>query len=128
MQIQESPHKAAAGTRTAEKVGDAPRFLPDEEIARCATFRDVVWLAWQNRACKGMTKRTLAEECGLYAPHVTNFVNAQAYDSKGKKRADLPAGKVDEFERVVGNRAVSQWLINRAELTILERVIATTKR
>jgi hypothetical protein len=65
--------------------------------------------------------------CGLYAPHVTNFVNPQAFDQKGKKRADLPADKVDEFERVVGNRAVSQWLADRAELTILERMIANKR-
>jgi hypothetical protein len=104
----------------------APRFLPDDEIARCETFRDAVWLAWENRATR-ITKRTLAELCGLYAPHVTNFVNEHALDSKGKKRADLPAEKIDEFERVVGNRAVSQWLVERVGLTLLEQVIANKR-
>ncbi|SAL26039.1 hypothetical protein [Caballeronia telluris] len=127
MQTQQTPHKAAATNLKSEGPADAPRFLPDDEIAQCATFRDAVWLAWENRAVKGMTKRTLAELCGLYAPHVTNFVNPQAFDAKGKKRADLPAEKVDEFERVVGNRAVSQWWADRVELTILERMIANKR-
>ncbi|TCK44012.1 hypothetical protein B0G84_2360 [Paraburkholderia sp. BL8N3] len=127
MQIQQTPHKAAAQALQRDSASSQPRFLPDDEIARCASFRDAVWLAWEHRAIKGMTKRTLAELCGLYAPHVTNFINPQAFDPKGKKRADLPAEKVDEFERVVGNRAVSQWLADRAELTILERMIANKR-
>ncbi|WP_250481872.1 XRE family transcriptional regulator [Caballeronia sp. NCTM5] len=127
MQTQQTPHKAAAKALQRDGVSDAPRFLPDELIAQCGSFRDAVWLAWENRTIRGMTKRTLAEVCGLYAPHVTNMVNAKAYDSKGKKRADLPAEKVDEFERVVGNRAISQWLADRAELTILERMIANKR-
>jgi hypothetical protein len=127
MQTQQTPHKAAAHSLKPERDAPAPRFLPEEQIAGCASFRDAVWLAWENRQVRGMTKRTLAELCGLYAPHVTNFVNPQAFDGKGKKRADLPADKVDEFERVVGNRAVSQWLADRAELTILERMIANKR-
>lgn len=127
MQTQTSPTQAAAHPLTPDQMGPAPRFLPDMEVARCESFRDAVWLAWENRAISHMTKRTLAELCGLYAPHVTNFVNPKAFDSKGKKRADLPADKVDEFERVVGNRAVSQWLADRAELTILERMIANKR-
>ncbi|WP_434715482.1 XRE family transcriptional regulator [Paraburkholderia sp. A3RO-2L] len=126
MQTQTRPKTIAAYTLRPEKGESAPRFLPDEEIARCASFRDAVWLAWESRSVR-ITKRTLAELCGLYAPHVTNFVNEHAFDSKGKKRADLPADKVDEFERVVGNRAVSQWLADRAELTILERMIANKR-
>ena len=127
MQTQQTPHKAAALGLKLERDSPVPRLLPEEEIAGCASFRDAVWLAWENRDVRGMTKRTLAELCGLYAPHVTNFVNPLAFDSKGKKRADLPAGKVDEFERVVGNRAVSQWLINRTDLTILEGLIANKR-
>lgn len=126
MLTQTRPKTVAARVLQQEREGPAPRFLPDEEIARCASFRDAVWLAWENRTVR-ITKRTLAERCGLYAPHVTNFLNEHAFDSKGKKRADLPAEKVDEFEREVGNRAVSQWLADRAELTILERMIANKR-
>jgi hypothetical protein len=127
MQTQQTPHKAAARGLKPERDSPEPRFLPDEDVARCVSFRDAVWLAWENRAVRGMTKRTLAELCGLYAPHVTNFVNPEPFDSKGKKRADLPAEKVDEFERVVGNRAVSQWWADRVDLTILERMIANKR-
>lgn len=127
MLTQQTPHKAAALSLKPEREAPVPRFLPDEEVAACATFRDAVWLAWENRAVRGMTKRTLAELCGLYAPHVTNFVNPEPLDTKGKKRANWPADKVDEFERVVGNRAVSQWLADRTDLTILERVIANKR-
>ncbi|WP_322069938.1 XRE family transcriptional regulator [Paraburkholderia bannensis] len=127
MQTQTRPTSIAASALRPNREGPAPRFLPDELIAQCASFRDAVWLAWENRVVRNMTKRTLAEQCGLYAPHVTNFINEQAFDSKGKKRADLPADKIHEFELVVGNQVVSQWLIHRAELTLLEVVIANKR-
>ncbi|WP_321865691.1 XRE family transcriptional regulator [Paraburkholderia tropica] len=127
MQTQTRPNSIAAHLLQPNREGPAPRFLPEEQIAQCASFRDAVWLAWENRVIRNMTKRTLAELCGLYAPHVTNFVNEHAFDSKGKKRADLPADKIREFEQVVGNQVVSQWLIHRAELTLLEVVIANKR-
>ena len=99
-------------------------FLPESDIARCVTFRDAVWLAFQLRRPAAMTKAGLAAQCGVHAPHMTQFVNPSTHDGKGKKRADLPAAKIAEFEAAVGNRAVSQWLNRHARLNIMEEMIA----
>ncbi|WP_347558543.1 XRE family transcriptional regulator [Robbsia sp. KACC 23696] len=126
MQVQEllrarATHTAIEEEKAALKGAD---FLPEDAVANCSTYRAAVWLAWENRRHRGMTKSRLAEVCDLYAPHVTHFVNPLAQDGKGKRRADLPAEKISAFEAAVGNRAVSQWLSRRARLTIMEEMIA----
>lgn len=99
-------------------------FIPDSAIKACTSFRDAVRLAWDSRVSPHMTQRTLAELCGLYAPHITDILHREASDAKGNKRRELPADKINEFEQAVGNRAVSQYLMRKAELTIMEELIA----
>lgn len=99
-------------------------FVPTAALDACASYRDAVRLAWESRANQGMTQRLLGAACALYAPHVSDYLAKDAIDSKGNRRRDLPAEKIDEFERVVGNRAVSQYLMRKAMLTIMEEVIA----
>jgi hypothetical protein len=101
----------------------AARFLPKESIAACASFRDAVCLAWEHRALRGMTQRTLAELLEIPGSHMSNMLNKDDVDRHGKPRQDLPARKIAEFERVVGNRAVSQYLARLAALTLMEEVI-----
>ena len=67
--------------------------------------------------------RELAEECGLYAPHVSDYLNDEPTYANGKKRLDLPACVIPAFELVVGNRAISQYLMRLGALTIMEEVI-----
>jgi hypothetical protein len=126
MQTQETPHKAPAYALD-HAPPDAPRvsmrFLPREAIAACATFRDAVLLGWKHRARSGMTQRTLAELLDVKPSHMSNMLNREAVDRHGKPRQDLPARLVADFERVVGNRAVSQWLTRMAMLTLMEEVI-----
>ncbi|VVE07052.1 XRE family transcriptional regulator [Pandoraea sputorum] len=102
----------------------AKTFVPVEAINACSSYRDAVRLAWESRAHQGLTQRFLSVACALYAPHVSDYLAKDAVDSKGNRRRDLPAEKIDEFERVVGNRAVSQYLMRKAMLTIMEEVIA----
>jgi len=71
-----------------------------------------------------MTQRTLAEECGLYAPHVSQYLHATPVDHKGNRRLDLPADRIAAFEQAVGNHAVTQYLVQSAMLTIMEEVIS----
>ncbi|KVQ12024.1 hypothetical protein WJ99_13855 [Burkholderia ubonensis] len=107
--------------------GPAPtqsdRFVAPESIAECATFRDAVCLAWELRAVRGMTQRTLAELLDVPASHLSNMLNRDPVDRHGKPRQDLPAKLIADFERVVGNRAVSQYLARMAMLTLMEEVI-----
>jgi hypothetical protein len=125
MQTQQTPHKAAApaldsGSSTA---GSVPKFLPKDAIAACSSFRDAVRLAWDSRSMRGMTQRTLAETLDVKTSHMSNMLSNQAADRHGKPRQDLPARHVADFERVVGNRAVTQYLIRMAMLTLMEEVI-----
>lgn len=101
----------------------ARSFLPPADISACLSYRDAVRLAWQFRKRRAMTKRSLAEFCGLYAPHVTDYLHDEPTYTNGKKRLDLPASAIVTFEVAVGNRAVTQYLMLRGALTIMEEVI-----
>lgn len=97
---------------------DAPSVVPDENVKACATFRDAVRLCWALRRTKSMTKRSLAEHAGMYAPHVTDHL------SDDEDRRDLPAKHIKAFEYVCGNTAISQWIAMNAKLTVLEEIQA----
>jgi len=100
-------------------------FIPDCAIKGCTSFRDAVRLAWDNRSNLHLTMRTLAEECGLYPPHITDILHREPIDAKGHKRRELPADKIAAFERVVGNSAVMQYLTRKGDMTLMEEVIAS---
>ncbi|OUE47320.1 hypothetical protein BZY94_06365 [Burkholderia territorii] len=67
-----------------------------------------------------MTRATLAECIGAYASHVTDYFHVDDASS----RRNLPPELIDDFEWAVGNRAVTQYLIRKTGLTIMEEVIA----
>lgn len=115
-------HAALQSAKQPSKPPARP-FLPRADIAECQTYRDAVRLAWACRTRRQMSKRQLAEECGLYAPHVSDYLNDDATYANGKKRLDLPACAIPAFELVVGNRAISQFLMRLGALTIMEEVI-----
>lgn len=97
---------------------DGPRAVSRSVVAECKTYRDAVRMAWQLKRVSGMTKQQLAGEANLYAPHVTDYLHQ---DDKPSRRS-LPADRIAEFEGVVGNRVVSQWLASQAHLTVLEQL------
>lgn len=68
-------------------------FGDDEERAVKAALN---W-AWLNRRVK-MTQRLAADHIGIKAPHFANILNGRKY---------LPPHKLNAFEWIVGNRAVS---------------------
>nr|WKF58793.1 hypothetical protein HUO10_003294 [Paraburkholderia busanensis] len=98
----------------------APAFLPDDEVSKCRTYREIVRVSWAHRRSKGMTKQTLAEKIGCYPSHVSDYLQA---DDKPTRR-DLPAKCLNAWASVVGNWGVQQWLNRQARLTIMEEVIA----
>jgi hypothetical protein len=61
-----------------------------------AVKRAIKW-AWLNRRVK-MTQRLAAEHTGIKPPHFANILNGRKY---------LPPHKINAFEWIVGNRAVS---------------------
>jgi hypothetical protein len=126
MQVGELLRERADHARREEEgiALKSARFLPEGVIAQCSTFREAVWLAWENRASRAVTKQRLAEACDVYPSRLTQYVNSIAVDANGKPRPDLPAEKIPAFEAAVGNRALSQWLNRRARLTIMEEMIA----
>ncbi|MGU7784911.1 helix-turn-helix domain-containing protein [Burkholderia sp. PU8-34] len=111
-------HQPASGARAEQA-----EFVPQESIAECRSFRDAVFLAWEKRVERGMTQRTLAERLEVPASHLSNMLNRDPVDRHGKARQDLPARLIADFERVVGNRAISQYLARMAMLTLMEEVI-----
>lgn len=98
---------------------DALSVVPPSAISAIKTYRDAVRLCWDQRRVRNMTRTRLAEEAGLYAPHVTGYLN-----DKAKNLRNLPAEKVAAFERACGNTAVSQWIAAQARLTVLEEMQA----
>jgi hypothetical protein len=100
---------------------DAPSAVPNQWIRHAKSYRQAVRLAWQLRRVERMTMQQLATEAGLYPQHVSDYLSA---DDKPSRR-DLPADKVAQFEGVVGNTLVSQWIAAQSRLTVLEELQAT---
>lgn len=95
---------------------DAPSIVDPRRVAQCKTYRDAVKLCWELRRVRNLTKARLAEEAGLYAPHVT------CYLVDGKRQRDLPASGIRGVEWTLGNTAISQWINLQAKLTPLEEM------
>jgi ABC-type taurine transport system substrate-binding protein len=72
-------------------------FGDDEEDA---VKRAIRW-AWDNRRVRGMTKTRAAELIGMKNSHLTNVLKGGKY---------LPAQRINVWEQVMGNTAVSQTL------------------
>lgn len=97
---------------------DAPSVVPPKAVAECKSYRDAVKLCWQLRRVRKMTQAMLAAEVGLYAPHVTRYLH------DGKTQRDLPAWAIRGFEAACGNTAITQWITQGAQFTVLEEVQA----
>ncbi len=95
--------------------------VPPQVVMRIRTYRQACRLAWKLRRIRNLTRRSLAEQSGLYAPHVTD------YFSLCESRRELPAKHVAAVERVLGNTVVSQWLAQQSQLTVLEEMQAARR-
>jgi len=95
--------------------------VPPQVVMRIRSYRQACRLAWKLRRIRNLTRRTLAEEAGLYASHVTD------YFSLCESRRELPAKHVATVERVLGNTVISQWLAQQAQLTVLEEMQAARR-
>ncbi len=94
---------------------DGPRLLPMHLVAGVSGFRGAVRLCWEQRIRPRMTQAQLAEEAGLYCSHVSDYLSADP------TRRDLPAHCIQAVEVACGNRAITQWMVLQAQLTIAEQ-------
>jgi hypothetical protein len=99
---------------------DGPAVVPAEYVQRVKSYREAVQLCFALRRIKA-TKRDVAQDAGLYPPHVTDYLSAKP------GRRELPARYISAFERACGNTAISQWLAWCARLTVLEEMQATRR-
>lgn len=74
---------------------DILRTFGDEE--EDSTRFAVRW-AWDHRRIQGMSQERAAEIIGIKAPHFSNILSGKKY---------LPPHKINAYEWVVGNKAVS---------------------
>ena len=100
---------------------DGPSAAPTALVIQAKTYREAVRLSWGHRRVHYATQSQLAGEAGLYAPHVSDYLNK---DDKPSRRS-LPAEHIGSFEAFTGNTIVSQWLAAQAKLTVLEEMQAT---
>jgi len=94
-----------------------PRLVPLEVVATITSYREAVRTCWQMRLRTSLTRRALAEEAGLYASHITDYL------SQEPGRRNLPAEHIDAMEIACGNRVISQYLNMKHHLTILEQFL-----
>ena len=97
---------------------DILRTFGDEE--EVATLFAIRW-AWDHRRIQGLSQRQAASRIGIPASHLSNILSGQKH---------LPPHKINAYEEVAGNRAVSQTierfrqLRERALVDQLSRLVA----
>lgn len=84
-------------------VYDGLRLLDEAQLLEIKTYREAVRLCWKERTRRNLTQRMLAELAGLYPSHVSDYL------SEREDCRELPAKHIDGVERVLGNRAITQW-------------------
>lgn len=99
-----------------------PRLIDHEIVMAAKTYREAVRTCWHMRTRRNLTRRVLADEAGLYASHVSDYL------SEEECKRELPAKHVNGFELACGNRMISQWLAMQANLTILEQFVQGARR
>ncbi|CAL62430.1 Hypothetical protein HEAR2299 [Herminiimonas arsenicoxydans] len=103
---------------------DAPAVAPASLIALIKSYRGAICVSWQMRTISNMTKAGLCERTGMRASHLSDYLNDQEFDRRGRELRDMPAKYLPAFEQAVGNSFASQWLASQSQLTILEAQIA----
>jgi hypothetical protein len=76
--------------------------------------REAITWAWHHRRVRNMTQRSAAEHIGVKAPHFANILNGKKY---------LPPHKLNAFEWIVGNRALSMTLERFREIRAREAAL-----
>lgn len=97
---------------------EGPTLVDPNSLVAIKTYRQAVQTCWLLRKRRSMKLSTLAEEAGLYASHLSDYLSDDA------TKRELPAKHIAAFETACGNRAITQWISAQANLTILETFVA----
>lgn len=92
--------------------------VPPQVVMGIRSYRGACRLAWKLRQLRGLTKRSLAEQADLYAPHVTDYFSVH------ENKRELPARCIASVELVLGNTVISQYQAQMSKLTVLEELQA----
>lgn len=103
---------------------EGPAVVPPHALKTVHTYREAVRLCWDLRRVKGMKPADAAAHCGLVRQHVSDYLNPD--DKPGRR--DLPAEAIEDFEEFCGNTCITQWLVSRAGLTLIEEMQAMRER
>jgi hypothetical protein len=95
--------------------------VPPQVVMGIKSYRHACRLAWKLRRVRNLSRRTLAERCGLYTSHVSD------YFSPHEHRRELPARHIAAVEYALGNTVISQWLAQQSQLTVLEEMQAARR-
>lgn len=98
---------------------DGPDVVPTTTLRLAKNYREAVRLCWALRRAKGMRPIDLGRY-GFTRQHVTDYLN----EDDAPKRRNLPPWRIREFEDLMGNSAISQWIAGDARLTVLEELQA----
>ena len=79
-------------------------FGDEEEVA----VKQAIQWAWRNRRIKGLDQKSAAVNMGIPPPHLSNILNSKKH---------LPPHKINAFEWIVGNRAVSMTIERFRKMT-----------
>jgi hypothetical protein len=98
---------------------DAPSVVPPSALRLVRNYREAVRLCWALRRAKGLKPVDLGR-FGFTRQHVTDYL----HEDDAPTRRSLPPQRIEEFEDLMGNTAISQWIAGRARLTVLEELQA----
>src|ERR1041385_2572877 len=100
-----------------------PKFAPQCVVDAFTCYRDAVIWAWENRIRQGagnqMDQAMCANIIGLHTPHMSRCVNRDA-----SAPMNLNPDYVEPFEAFCGWRAVTQYMASKAQMTLMEQVLA----
>ena len=95
--------------------------VPPEVVMAIKSYRHACRLAWKVRRPHRLTQRSLADQAGLYASHVSEYFSLHA------NKRELPAKHIAAVERVIGNTIISQYQAQQSKLTVLEEMQAARR-
>lgn len=99
---------------------DCASIVPPSMLTTVRTYRQAVRLCWTLRRVKGMNTTDFARQFHFNRQHIGDYLNPD----DGRKRRNLPPGRIADFEDGCGNAAITQWLASRQKLTVIEELQA----
>lgn len=102
---------------------DRPALLDRSKVDACKSYREAVMLCWASRRIRNMTRSTLAERAGCSPSHVGDYIHPVSVTKHGVPKRNLPPACIAGFESACGCACITQWLVSRSGMTLLEEVI-----